>query len=161
MAKTQGCFTIVFNKEEKLLLVKRKDYPIWDLPGGWLEEDELLENCAVRETEEETGYIPILNQKVGEYFQPQYDDLQHLFVGEVKSGSPIKNGIETDKVQWFYPDRLPYLMVPNRKKQIKNYLKDRNKLIKSSIFVSPIRIFFLKGFLTLLKKIQCGIGERK
>lgn len=31
--KTTGCFTIVDNNEGKILLVKRNDYPIWDLPG--------------------------------------------------------------------------------------------------------------------------------
>lgn len=36
MAKTSGCFTIVIDKEGRILLVKRKDYPLWDLPGGTL-----------------------------------------------------------------------------------------------------------------------------
>jgi 8-oxo-dGTP diphosphatase len=130
VAKTEGCFTIVFNKEGKILLVKRKDYPIWDLPGGRLEEYETLENCAIRETEEETGYKTKVNRKIGEYYQPQYNDMQHLFLGELTGGSPIINGSETDRVQWFYPSNLPFLTIPNRKKQIRNYLKNMNILIK-------------------------------
>lgn len=68
MAKTAGCFTIVTNKEGLILLAKRKDYPLWDLPGGTVEKEEPLEDCALRETEEETGYIISIKRKVGEYY---------------------------------------------------------------------------------------------
>ncbi|MFJ7934562.1 NUDIX hydrolase [Sporosarcina sp. NPDC096371] len=147
MAKSSGCFTIVINEENRILLVKRKDYPLWDLPGGTLEKDELLEDCAVRETEEETGYIISIKRKIGEYHQPQSDDLQHLFLGEVNNGLPIKDGPETEKVEWFTPKKLPLFMIPNRRKQIKNYLKHKNVVIKDSIFVSPFKISILKvGF---------------
>ncbi|MGF3104736.1 NUDIX hydrolase [Rossellomorea sp. DUT-2] len=83
MPKTSGCFTIVRNKEGRILLAKRKDYPIWDLLGGGVEQDEPLECCTMREAEEETGYRISIKGKVGEYDQPQYDDLQHVFFGEV------------------------------------------------------------------------------
>ncbi len=31
---TQGAFVIVLNESQQILLVKRKDVPLWDLPGG-------------------------------------------------------------------------------------------------------------------------------
>ncbi|MBY6036908.1 NUDIX hydrolase [Fictibacillus nanhaiensis] len=153
MAKTSGCFTIVINKEGHILLAKRKDYPLWDLPGGTLEKEESLESCAIRETEEETGYIISITQKIGKYYQPQYDDMQHIFLGEKIGGSSIKDGPETEKVEWFRPNKLPLLMIPNRKKQIKNYLKYKDKIVKGSITVSPFRIFLFKGFLRVLSKV--------
>jgi 8-oxo-dGTP diphosphatase len=152
MAKTSGCFTIVMNKG-RILLAKRKDYPLWDLPGGSLEEDELLEDCAIRETEEETGYIITIKRKIGEYYQPQYDDMQHLFLGEVNSGLPIKGGPETERVEWFSPKKLPIFMIPNRRKQIKNYLKHKNIIIKDSIIVSPVKIFLFKLVLKVFRKL--------
>lgn len=154
MAKTAGCFTIVINREGHILLAGRKDYSLWDLPGGTLEKHESLEQCAVRETEEETGYIITINRKIGEYYQPQYDDMQHIFLGELEGGSPIKDGPETEKVEWFNPNNLPLLMIPNRRKQINNYLKHKNTIIKDSITISSFKIFIFKGILRMLSKIQ-------
>ncbi|AKL85560.1 MutT [Bacillus atrophaeus UCMB-5137] len=37
--KTQGAFVVVCNKEQSILLVKRKEVPLWDLPGGRAEQD--------------------------------------------------------------------------------------------------------------------------
>lgn len=154
MAKTSGCFTIVIDKEGRILLVKRKDYPLWDLPGGALEKDELVESCAVRETEEETGYIISIHRKIGEYYQPEYDDLQHLFLGEVNHGLPIKDGPETESVEWFNPEKLPMFMIPNRRKQIINFLTHKNTLIKESIVVSPFKISVLKMVIKLFGKVM-------
>lgn len=154
LCKSSGCFTLVFNKEGHILLAKRKDYPLWDLPGGTLEKEETVEDCAIRETREETGYIIVIKQKIGEYYQPQYDDMQHIFIGELKGGTPIENGPETEKVEWFNPKKLPLFMIPNRRKQIKNYLKNKNNIIKESITVSPIKIFTLKMFFRTLGKIM-------
>ncbi|MBU3217825.1 NUDIX hydrolase [Clostridium estertheticum] len=54
---TQGAFSIILNKnKDKILLVKRKDFPIWDLPGGRIEAGENFTGCAIREAVEETGY---------------------------------------------------------------------------------------------------------
>jgi 8-oxo-dGTP diphosphatase len=153
MAKTSGCLTIVFNKEGHILLAKRKDYPLWDLPGGTLEKKEPIENCAIRETEEETGYVISIKRKIGEYYQPQYDDMQHLFLGELIGGYPIKDGPETEKVGWFNPNNLPLLMIPNRRKQIKNYLIHKDTIIKDLITVSPFRISLFKMFLKVFRKM--------
>jgi 8-oxo-dGTP diphosphatase len=153
LARTSGCFTIVTNKEGNILLAKRKDYPLWDLPGGTLEMEEPLESCAIRETEEETGYIISIKRKIGEYYQPQYNDMQYLFLGELKGGSPIKDGPETETVEWFSPNKLPMLMIPNRRKQIKNYLIPKDTTIKDSMTVSPFRILLLKGFLKVFSKM--------
>ncbi|MDE1190971.1 MAG: NUDIX hydrolase [Arachidicoccus sp.] len=49
----QAAGGLVFNKDNQLLMIYRRHF--WDLPKGKLDEGETLEQCAVREVEEETG----------------------------------------------------------------------------------------------------------
>ena len=42
-------------KDNKVLMIRRKDNDKWSLPGGTLEFDETMEECAMREMKEETG----------------------------------------------------------------------------------------------------------
>ncbi len=44
---------VVTNKEGKVLFIYRNDK--WDLPKGKLDKGETIEECAIREVEEETG----------------------------------------------------------------------------------------------------------
>jgi 8-oxo-dGTP diphosphatase len=148
MVKTEGCFTIVINLQGNILLAKRKDYPLWDLPRGTVEKNEELRRCAIRETKEETGFTISVMKKIGEDYQPQYNDVQHLFLGKLEGGSPITDGPETAEVEWFNPRKLPFFMIPNRRKHIKNYLKFRDKLVQESLRVSPAKILLYKRFLT-------------
>jgi len=43
----------VYNDNKQLLFIKR--WGIWDIPKGHLEKGESMEECAIREVEEETG----------------------------------------------------------------------------------------------------------
>lgn len=126
--QTEGVFTIVVNKKQEVLLVKRKDLPIWDLPGGRVDEGELLEEAAKREVHEETGYEVEIVDKVGVYVRPSFHDVQHIYTGIVTGGWGIENGPETAKLKFFNPKCLPLLMVPHRKKQIRDYQKNKRHL---------------------------------
>ncbi|MEC3655779.1 NUDIX hydrolase [Bacillus siamensis] len=116
---TQGAFVIIQNDGRDILLVKRKDVPLWDLPGGGIAEGETPEAAAIREAFEETGYNATILQKSGEYERPAFEDTQHVFIGAVTGGTPLMNGPETAALRWVSPNRLPLFMVPNRKRQVK------------------------------------------
>ena len=129
---TQGAFTIILNENKsRVLLVKRKDFPIWDLPGGRVEAGESSIDCAVRETIEETGYRVNAYKKIGKYHRLQFNDIQHIFLAKVIGGKEVKNGDETDKIKWVKLKALPLFMVPHRKEQIKDYVSGDYNLVKT------------------------------
>lgn len=50
-----GAEAAVFDREGRILLVRRSDDGLWCLPCGWVEPNESPEEAAVREAREETG----------------------------------------------------------------------------------------------------------
>ncbi len=125
---TRGAFSIIKNESGKILLIRRKDFPIWDLPGGKLENNETIEICAIREAEEETGYIIQLEKQIGEYHRPTRQDIQYVFTGKIIGGKPIHRGSETSKLKFCHVKFLPLLMVPHRKEQIKDYVSGKHNI---------------------------------
>jgi len=60
----------VFNNKNEVLFIYRFDK--WDLPKGKLEAFETIENCAIREVEEECGITNLIIEK-------QLDTTYHIF----------------------------------------------------------------------------------
>ncbi len=62
---------VYYHPVKGVLLIKRKNYPDagkWATPGGHVEMNERLEDCAKREFQEEAGFRPVGNFKlVGVY----------------------------------------------------------------------------------------------
>ncbi|MEC1751783.1 NUDIX hydrolase [Bacillus mojavensis] len=141
---TEGAFVIVTNAKRQILLVKRKDVPLWDLPGGRVESGETPEAAAIREVMEETGYLIELSGKLGVYQRPKFQDEQHVFAGNITGGQAIENSMETAGLKWFSPERLPLLMVPNRKMQIGDFLNGAAGIectVKDNSFLAALDLF--------------------
>lgn len=76
--QSAGCFVIRDTNGETELLLMFREWPTgekgWILPKGGVEEGETLEECALRETAEETGYTDleiIKKLDVEIYFHPE------------------------------------------------------------------------------------------
>lgn len=58
----RSAMVAVLDERERLLLMRRHrfvlDRWVWELPGGYVDDDEQPATCAVREVEEETGWRP-------------------------------------------------------------------------------------------------------
>lgn len=123
-----GVGVLIFNKERKVLLGKRKNAHgegSWCFPGGHLEFNEEPEDAAIRETMEEVS-IKIKNLKRGQFTNDIHkEEGKHyitIFViaeydaGEIKTLEPEK----CEGWQWFSWDNLPkplFLPIQNLLKQ--------------------------------------------
>ncbi len=93
---------------------------------------------------EETGYLIELSGKLGVYQRPKFQDEQHVYAGNITGGQAIENGMETAGLKWFSPERLPLLMVPNRKMQIRDFLNGAAGIritVKDNSFLAALDLF--------------------
>lgn len=121
MKYSHGAFNVVI-VNQKVLLVKRRDFPLWDLPGGVVESDELPSEAAIREMYEETGYEVQIDYEFARYIDKTRNDCQHLFKSHIINGELKRTTTETRDLRWFSLNRLPLLTIPNRKRQIRDAL---------------------------------------
>jgi len=114
-------------KGNKVLLYKRKNAHgdgTWSFPGGHLEFNESIEDCAKREVMEESG-IKIKNVKLGPYTNDVFkkEDKHYVTIyaiAEYQSGdAEIKEPEKCERWNWFTWENLPSpLFLP-----LKNLLK--------------------------------------
>lgn len=101
-------------KDSKILLIKRRDIPVWVLPGGGIDPGETPEKAACREMEEETGYRVQIVRKIAEYTPTnRLSKLTHFYEVQVLEGAP-RIGAETQDIQFFEIDHFPLLPPPYR-----------------------------------------------
>ena len=100
----------------KLLLVQRAQEPDkgwWDIPGGYLDWDETLEECAARELKEETGLlVDPTDLTFFDIFSNPNNKAQNqvidvYFFTKVFSGTLEIEAAEVVQAQWFDINNLP------------------------------------------------------
>jgi 8-oxo-dGTP diphosphatase len=117
-AVTTDCviFGITRDGERRVLLVQRGNEPfrgMWAFPGGFLNMDETLEQCARRELKEETGLdTPIRFEELKSFStvdrDPRGRTISVAFVAEVPL-SEVKGGDDAAEARWFPLDEIPQL----------------------------------------------------
>jgi len=81
-----GATGIVFDNRQRLLLVKRRDVPVWVFPGGGIEKGETPEMAVEREIFEESGYKVKIVKKIAEYKYKSVERKNHVFECRISSG---------------------------------------------------------------------------
>ncbi|HEC67074.1 MAG TPA: NUDIX domain-containing protein [bacterium] len=125
---TIGVFAIILNQEKEVLLVHRRDYDLWNLPGVGLESGESPWEGVVREVKEETGLDVEVIKMVGLYFKPTKDELVMQFECKVIDGQLTLND-EADKIEYFALRKLPKNTVPKQVGRIKDYFESKGFLV--------------------------------
>jgi ADP-ribose pyrophosphatase YjhB (NUDIX family) len=106
---------IVFKKvDEKVhVLIEKKDFNKWAIPGGHVEEDESPEEAAVREIKEETSLTlkPKKLKLVKQHSKSKDDNkVCNIYAYKYKGKEEAKAGSDCDHLEWFEYEKIPFLM---------------------------------------------------
>lgn len=120
----------IVTKEEKILLVKRKNEPFkgfWSLPGGFVEYGETVEEAVRREVKEETGLTVEIEKLVGIYSERDRHPGRHVvavcYSAKIKEGEISVNLEENEEIKFFSFSELPKNLAFDHNKMILDYLK--------------------------------------
>ena len=117
-AVTADCVVIghAANSSRHVLLIRRGNEPYkgcWALPGGFMDMEETLEQCALRELKEETGLTPTGDITELKSFStvdrdPRGRTITVAFLTEMPL-TEAKGGDDAAEARWFPLDELPPL----------------------------------------------------
>jgi 8-oxo-dGTP diphosphatase len=122
---TLGAFAIITNEDNQVLLCLRNDYPIWNLPGGGVENSETPWDCVVREVKEETGLNVSVDRLIGIYSKVESDDLVFLFKCKYQSGVLLLND-EAGGFKYCDLENIPSNTIPKQVERIKDCFQADN-----------------------------------
>ena len=124
--KRMGAGCLIFNEGGRLLLLKPKYKPVWEIPGGITEQNESPKVCCQREVEEEIG----LEREIGKLLVVDYnsrteektESLMFIFYGGVISKTDIARirvqSSEISEYGFFARETLPMEMSVSLKNRI-------------------------------------------
>ena len=88
--QTRCASRAIIIKDDMILLSYEKNNDLYMVPGGGLEENETAKECAIREVEEETGFIIHVNDcllEIDEYYE------ENKYITKYFAGSIIDKGV--------------------------------------------------------------------
>jgi len=121
-------FGIIVDKENRMLLVHRNDYDLWNLPGGGLDSGESPWDGVIREVKEETGLDVKVSKLLGVYSKAKKDEVVFNFECKVVGGELTLNE-EARDLKYFELQEIPENTSPKQVDRIKDYYEDKNQLV--------------------------------
>ena len=124
--KRMGAGCLLLDEHGRVLLVKPNYKPVWEIPGGVVEQNESPKQCCQRELREELG----LGRDVGRLLVIDYnhsteaksESLMFIFDGGILSPSEITSiqvcPDELDSFSFFTPENLPAAMTHSLKERV-------------------------------------------
>ena len=119
--------------DNRILMLKRTDNSKWTLPGGTLELNESLIDCAVREVKEEAGINVVVKDIIGTYTDPniriEYSDgevrreFTIVYYGEANT-TTIEIDNESEEYKWISIDEVQmYPMADSQKRRLRDVVE--------------------------------------
>lgn len=145
----------------KVLLVKRRIEPFigqFAIPGGFVLEDEDLEQAAARELREETGVSDVYLEQLYSFGKPDRDPRGRVvtvaYFALISPDRKLKAGSDAAEAAWFQMDDLPRLAFDHA--TILNYAWERlrNKLEYTTV---GFQLLPEKFTLTELQEVYAAI----
>ena len=128
---------VIFDNQDRILLIRRGDNHQWALPAGGMEPNESVTDCMAREVWEETGLTVDDAIAFAVYSEPRFTaptrpDAQLLTVAfrvDKWSGNLLKTTNETDDAKWFTIDEIRNLpdLMPMYLETVEDCLQQRTE----------------------------------
>ncbi len=121
---------VVFNSDNKVLMIKHKKLGIWLPPGGHVDENELPDEAVLREIREETGVIAKIAEagqlnltemhckELARPFAILLEDIEHdgkhnhidlVYICRAEADTLAPQEAEVDGIGWFTPEEAAAL----------------------------------------------------
>jgi 8-oxo-dGTP pyrophosphatase MutT (NUDIX family) len=128
-----ACGVLAVDDDGRVLLQRRRDTGQWAIPMGKMELGETPTQCAVRETQEETGVLVEATGLLGVFSDPGHivaytdgetrQEYEVILLGRPVDGAPAAND-EASEVGWFDPGQLTSIDIhPTQWRQLDHYLQ--------------------------------------
>ncbi|MBS0625603.1 MAG: NUDIX domain-containing protein [Verrucomicrobia bacterium] len=133
---------IFSSDRSSVLLIQRRDVPVWVLPGGGIDPGEKPEEAVLREILEETGFTVKIDRLVGDYSPINRLAKQtQLFECSILSGEATINS-ECRNIQFFPLTSLPKKIPPPYREWIFDALAQNPPLSKQLTSVNYPRFLW-------------------
>lgn len=128
----EAAIAVIF-RNDQLLLIKRRDVPVWVFPGGGIDEGETPEQAVLREVWEETGLRVQIVRKIAEYTPINHlAKKTYLFECRELDGC-LRTGCETADINYFPLHDLPALFFIVHRDWLQDALEKSDEVITKPI----------------------------
>lgn len=154
---TKGVRCIVFNNN-KILLVKREDSGLWELPGGKIEKGEDMFTAAIRELKEETNLQALEMWYLGKWINkiPLLGGQEVLVC--IKATGKLSSSWESPEVKYWSNKEIETRLPKHLKKLIYG-VKDAHHFTSLTDYDISTIIRFLFGRIKRLLRGHLTVGS--
>lgn len=133
---------VITNENNQILLQKRSDNHLWGLPGGLMELEDSIAECAIREVKEETNLDVVLERFIGVFSNPfmrwrEHDYakiISYAFTGKVVGSKMKVNDHESLELKYFDYENLPQIHSIDTLEIIEAYYQNQYHLVEGKTY---------------------------